>query len=175
MSQYVSTPGVDARRHIGSHKAAKIFRNLLFIELICYISSYVMELGRNWGAVDPTRAKTFQRLGAREQNAVRVALVGISQWQQTKEQPKSMRIQTTEQRTFDLRAFAGTLHELGIGITDLKCEGSSTVIFQPKPYSRTFMPQTDGDRLDALIESFDDTISNLPSGIQKMVKKSRTY
>lgn len=37
-----------------------------------------METVKNWGAVDPSTLDSFNRLGPREQNAVRVALGGIS-------------------------------------------------------------------------------------------------
>lgn len=112
-----------------------------------------MEIGKNWGAVIPDKLESFQQLGEREQNAVRVALKGIRRWQVTKKEPKPMRVRATSQNSFDLRAFAGTLHELQIGITDQMIrDGDDTVVFQPRPYSKTFMPETDADRLEALNE-----------------------
>src|SRR3989344_7241579 len=112
-----------------------------------------MEIGNNWGAVDPSKLDTFTQLGQREQSAVYTALRGIQSWQEKRQEPKPIRVRITTDNHFNLRAYADVLHELGIGITDsLVRDKDQAITFQPRPYSRTFMPETDRDRFDAIRE-----------------------
>lgn len=86
---------------------------------------------------DPVGIKGFLDLGEREQVAIRVALTGVRTWRSTGVEPKPMSVTITNERPFDLRAFAGMLHTLGIGISDSlkRDENTGAVTFQPKPYS----------------------------------------
>jgi len=136
-----------------------------------------MEIGKNWGEVDPMQLQSFKELGQREQSAVRVALVGIRKWQVTKKEPEPMRVRITQDNTFNLKSFANTLHELGIGITDsMVRENDEVVIFQPKPYSKTFLPKNDEDRLAALEETLEEELSVLPKDLRDSMRKhSQSY
>jgi hypothetical protein len=132
-----------------------------------------MELGKNWGKVDPIQLQSYKCLGQREQKAVRNALTGINQWQITKEPPKPMLVRIAEDNPFDLKSFANVLHELGIGISDTITweEEGGAVIFQPKPYSKNFLPKTGVDRANALKETLDEELSSYPQSIRDLMKK----
>jgi hypothetical protein len=132
-----------------------------------------MELGKNWGKVDPMQLQSFNELGQREQKAVRNALTGINQWQITKEPPKPMRVKIAQDNSFNLRSFAGVLHELGIGITPSLGREEGTVVFQPKPYSKNFLPKTGSDRVNAMMEGLEEEIADLPQSIRDIMNKAR--
>ncbi len=76
-----------------------------------------------------------------EQNAVKVAIRGIAAWQQTLQEPKPMRVVVTPANPFNIKAFANTLHGLGINISSSiqgKAIGDQVEItFQPKPYEKS--------------------------------------
>lgn len=129
-----------------------------------------MELGKNWGKVDPMQVQAFNDLGLREQSAVRMALSGIHQWQLTRQEPKPMRVRVTQNSPFDLRSFVSVLHELRIGVTDsLVQEEDGIITFQPRPYSKTFMPENDRDRVAALRETIDEQLSYLPKELRDLM------
>lgn len=116
------------------------------------------------GAVDPSELNSFKQLGQREQRAVHTASAGIQSWQEKRLPPRPMRVRVTPDNPFDIRGFAGVLHEMQIGISDslTRDEADPNIVtFQPRPYSRTFMPQNDRDRLDALRETVGDEMDAL--------------
>ncbi len=122
-----------------------------------------MEIGKNWGKIDPAQLETFERLGMREQDAVIMALGGIHRWQLDGKEPKPMRVKIKPDNPFDLKAFAGVMHELQIGIADSLVRTEDDVVtFQPRPYSKTFMPANDMDKLNALIETIEEQLAGLP-------------
>ena len=96
--------------------------------------------GTNWSQVHPAEHEGFELLGAREQNAALVAMRGIASWQTTFEEPKPMRVVVTSERPFNMRAFAGFMHTLHVGVAESLTteEDGSAITFQPKPYSEEF-------------------------------------
>lgn len=85
--------------------------------------------------INPVDLESFQALGEREQNAVWLALDGISQKRIGRE-VKPMKIVVSEDRPFDFPAFASVMGDLGVHIDDSyeKTDDAYVFIFNPIPF-----------------------------------------
>lgn len=93
----------------------------------------------NWSQVNPSEAEGFDLLGPREQRAAIMAARGIASWERTFDEPKPMRVAVTPENPFNLKAFAGFMHSLQVGIAEsLTQEEDGAFTFQPKPYAEEF-------------------------------------
>lgn len=88
------------------------------------------------GIVNPADFEKFQALGEREQNAVWLALKGISQKRVGRE-VKPMRVVASHDKPFDFPAFASVMDDLGLHIDNaFEKTGDDTYvfIFDPIPF-----------------------------------------
>lgn len=87
------------------------------------------------GIINPADFEKFQDLGEREQNAVWLALDGISQKRIGRE-VKPMKIVVSEDSPFDFPAFASVMGDLGVHIDDTyeKADDAYVFIFDPIPF-----------------------------------------
>ncbi|MCL4366840.1 hypothetical protein M1563_01580 [Patescibacteria group bacterium] len=133
-----------------------------------------METRQSWQATNPTLLDSYNGLGPREQKAVWMALHGIVSWHDSAKEPAPMRVRISPENPFDLKGFANVLHEMRIGIGESLAQENGVVTFQPRPYDRTFMPQTREDLLYTASEWLRQTLAEVPGDFREFINRLRS-
>lgn len=116
----------------------------------------------HWKTVEVTQMDTlipdFGKLSTLEQKAVRLAITGLRDWSQTKEESKPIRVEIGLDVPFRVKRVAGILHQVGIDIASTLIQERGFAIFQPTPSNEDERIELGlGSKIDDILSGLDGT------------------